>query len=205
MTGNSGPFTGSDCLFQGLYRHGYFKNRHGYFPNPSVCPRIGKMMPISCPEKTAFGTVWAGGNPENGLRDAGTGRTGVLDRTRIRSSLSSHGGLREKKPSTGSVYLPGRPDRHGFSKNRHGYFSNPSVCARIGGLMPLACPKKAAFGTVWAGDNSENGLQVVAGVGAGKPGSPPGSPPYRREEDRTHPGHRTGWTNDEYKSETGGI
>jgi hypothetical protein len=159
------------------------------------------MMPISCPEKTAFGTVWAGGNPENGLLDAGTGRTGILDRTRILSSTRGQGGLREKKPSTGSVYLPGRLDRHGFSKNRHSYFSNPSVCARIGGLLPIVCPKKAVFGTVWTVDNSENGLQVVAGVGVRKPGSPP----YRREEDRTHPGYRTGWTNDEYKSETGGI
>jgi hypothetical protein len=201
MTGESGHFTGSDWHSQMTNRHGFPKNRHSYFKNPSICPLISGMMPMACPEKAAFGTVWREDNSENGLQSAGTGRTGVLDRTRILSSTRGHGELREKKPFTGSVYHPGRPNRHGFWKNRHCYFSNPSVCARIGGLLPVLCPKKAVFSTVWTADNSENGLQVVAGVGAGKPGSPP----YRQEEDRNHPGHRTGWTNDEYKSETGGI
>jgi hypothetical protein len=52
-------------------------------------------------------------------------------------------------------------NRHGFSEIRHGYFTNPSICPLISGMMPIACPEKAAFGTVWTGDSSENGLQYA--------------------------------------------
>ena len=64
---------------------------------------------------------------------------------------------------TGSVCLSRRSDRHGSPKNRHSYFTNPSICPLISGMMPRACPEKAAFGTVWREDNSQNGLQYAGG------------------------------------------
>jgi len=187
------PKSGSDSPSRGLHRHGFPKNRHGYFTNPSICPRIGRMKPATCPEKAVFGTVWTEDNSQNGLQYAGTGRTGVLDRTRILSSTRGHGELREKKPFTGSVYHPGRPNRHGFPKNRHSYFTNPLICPRIAGMMPIACPKKAAFGTVWTGDSSENGLQYAGRKDTGDWGQIP----IRMEREFRGPGYRAGRKNDE--------
>jgi hypothetical protein len=34
-------------------------------------------------------------------------------------------------------------------------------------MMPIACPEKAAFGTVWTADNSQNGLQYAGRKGTG--------------------------------------
>ena len=71
--------------------------------------------------------------------------------------------MRESGPESGSVCLSRRPDRHGFPKNRHSYFTNPSICPRIGRIKPAVCPEKSAFGTVWRDDNSQNGLQYAGG------------------------------------------
>jgi hypothetical protein len=60
---------------------------------------------------------------------------------------------------TGSDWLSRRTNRHGFPKNRHGYFANTSVCPRIGGTGPAACPKKAAFSEVIAADNLRDGVK----------------------------------------------
>jgi|GEM_PF-2407583 len=69
---------------------------------------------------------------------------------------------------TGSDWHFRTTNRHGFPENRHGYFKNPSICPRFDGIMPIACPEKAAFGTVTGADNSENGLQYVQYAGTGK-------------------------------------
>ena len=69
--------------------------------------------------------------------------------------------MRKSGPESGSVCLARRSDRHGFLKNRHSYFTNPPICPRIGRIKFAACPEKAAFGTVWREDNSQNGLQPV--------------------------------------------
>jgi hypothetical protein len=63
---------------------------------------------------------------------------------------------RESGHFKGSDCLPWGPDRHGFPKNRHGYFSNPSVCPRIGGLEPAACHKKALFSAVLTDDHGHD-------------------------------------------------
>ena len=65
------------------------------------------------------------------------------------------------RPVTGPDWLSLRTNRHGFPENRHGYFENPSICPRIGGIVPRACPEKAAFGTVWTRDNFRDGLLSV--------------------------------------------
>jgi len=152
MMRKSGPESGSVCLSRRTDRHGFPKNRHGYFTNPSVCPRIDGMMPATCPEKAAFGTVRRADNLRDGVQYAGTEETGVLDRSPIRICPEGHGEPKESGPESGSVCLSRRSDRHGFLKNRHGYFTNPSICPRIDRIKPAACPEKAAFGTVWTGD-----------------------------------------------------
>ena len=178
MMRKSGPESGSVCLSRRSDRHGFSKNRHGYFTNPSVCPRIGRIKPATCPEKAAFGTVWRADNSQNGLqpvvirknpcfsskfgirhyrrpiplrknpcfssefgirpdrRTLTYKKVGVLDRSPIRICPGGHGEPKESGHFTGSVCLSRRPDRHGFSKNRHGYFTNPLICSRIAGMIP---------------------------------------------------------------------
>ena len=62
---------------------------------------------------------------------------------------------------TGSDCLPMRPDRHGFPKNRHGYFTNTSIWTRIDGMEPVKCLKKTAFSAVIAADNLRDELQYA--------------------------------------------
>jgi hypothetical protein len=156
MTGESGPFTGSDWPSRGLYRHGFLKNRHSYFTNPSFWPRIGEMKPIVLPEKAAFGAVMAANNRRDGLEYAGTEKTWILDHARIPGC--SGGGSEPGKTGLvpGSDCLPLKPDRHGFRKNRHGYFTNPEVLPRIGRTEPAAGPEKALCSAVTAGDPDIN-------------------------------------------------
>jgi hypothetical protein len=165
MTGESGHFTGSDWHSGMTNRHGFLENRHSYFTIPSICPRISGMMPIACPEKAAFGTVWRQDNSQNRLQPVMTGNTGILDHVPIRISLGGHSEPKETEPESGSDSPSMALHRHGFSENRHGYFTNPSICPRISGMMPIACPEKAAFGTVMGTDNFENGLQYVQYAG----------------------------------------
>jgi len=171
----SGHFTGSVWL-------SCRTNRHGYFTNPSDCPRIVGMIPVGCPEKAAFSTVWMAGIFRDLLEYAGTrknacfswkfgicherqtltyGKRRILDHTLIRRCPEGHGEPKETEPESGSVCLSQRPDRHGFPDNRHGYFTNPSICFRIGGMMPSPCPEKAAFGTVWRADNFRHLLEYA--------------------------------------------
>ena len=69
--------------------------------------------------------------------------------------------MRKSGPESCSDWHSRRSDRHGFLENRHSYFTNPSICPRIGRIKLAACPEKAAFGTVWREDISQNGLQPV--------------------------------------------
>jgi hypothetical protein len=98
MTGESGHFTGSDWHSRATKRHGFLKNRHGFFTNPLICSRISGMMPIACPEKEAFGTVWAADISQNGLQPVMTRKMGVLDHIPIRISLEGHHEPEETEP-----------------------------------------------------------------------------------------------------------
>ncbi len=102
----------------------------------------------------------------------------------------------------GSDWHSRTTNRHGFSENRHGYFTNPSICPLFSGMMPIACPEKAAFSTVRRADNSRNGLQPARWEGTGGPdqlsrrrAGPVGEPPA--DARRTGQGGRT--TNTIYK------
>ena len=100
MTGESGHFTGSDWHSQMTNRHGFPKNRHSYCTNPLICSRITGMIPLTCPEKAAFGTVWREDNSQNGLQPV------VI---RKNSCFSSKSGVRHyRRP------IPLRKN-HGFS------------------------------------------------------------------------------------------
>jgi len=235
MMRESGPESGSVCLSRRSDRHGFPKNRHSYFTNPSICPRIGRIKLAACPEKAAFGTVWTEDNTQNGLqpvvirknscfssksgvrhyrqpiplrknygfswkfgirpdrRTLSYKKVGFLDRSPIRICPEGHGEPRESGYFTGSVCLSRRSDRHGFLKNRHGYFTNPSICPRIGRIKLAACPEKAAFSTVWTEDNSQNGLQYAGRKDTGDWGQIP----IRMEREFRGPGYRAGRKNDE--------
>ena len=196
MTGESGHCTGSVCPFRRTNRHGFPENRHGYFANLSICSLFGGIMPITCPEKAAFGTVWREDNSQNGLQPVMTRNTGILDHIPIRISP---GGPREPEETgieSGSICLFRTTNRHGFPENRHGYFTNPSIYPRIGGMILLPWPEKAAFSTVTGADNLQNGLQYAQSARRRETGDmdqiPYGMRDYRGPE------HRTDWTNDEY-------
>jgi hypothetical protein len=193
MTGESGHCTGSYCPFRRTNRHGFPENRHGYFANPSICPLFGGIMPIACPEKAAFGTVMGADNSQNGLQYVMTRNTGILDHVPIRISPGGHYERDETGPESGSDWLSRRVNRHGFLENRHGYFTNPSICPRIDCMMPTACPEKAAFSTVWREDNSQNGLQYAERMGTGDWGQFP----LRMEREYRGPGYRAGRKNNE--------
>jgi hypothetical protein len=173
MTGKSGPFTGSDCLPMGPDRHGSLKNRHGYFTNPLIWPRIGRKEPTGCPKKALFSAVIAADNPRVGMQYARTRKnhsifwkfgirecqriltyreTGILDLIRIPGCSGGRSEPGKTKPESGSDCLPMGQDRHGFLKNRHGYFTNPSFWARIDGMESVMRSKKALFSTVTADD-----------------------------------------------------
>jgi hypothetical protein len=146
------------------------------------------MVPVTCPEKAAFGTVWKADNFPDVVKYAGTERTGILDHPPIQGCPESHDELREKKPVTGSDWLSLRINRHGFPENRHGYFTNPSICPRIGGIVPRACPEKAAFSTVWKADNFRDGLLSVGMRETGITGLIPHHRSGVRRKDEPMPG-----------------
>jgi hypothetical protein len=217
MMRKSGSKSGSVYLSRRINRHGFLKNRHSYFTNPLICPRIGVIMPIACPEKAAFGTVWNADNSQNGLQPVGIRKNHcfswkfgirperrtltyrkveVLDHVPIRISLGGHSELEETEPESGSDSSSMGLHRHGFTENRHGYFTNPSICPRIGGMISAACPEKAAFGTVWNADNSQNGLQYVQYAGRKGTGDLD-QLPFRTEGEYRGLEHRMDWKNDE--------
>jgi hypothetical protein len=70
---------------------------------------------------------------------------------------------------------------------------NPSICPRIGRIKPATCPEKAAFGTVWTEENSQNGLQYAGRKDTGDWGQIP----IRMERECRGPGYRAGRKNDE--------
>jgi hypothetical protein len=149
------------------------------------------MMPIACPEKAAFGTVWKEDNSQNGLQPVVTKKVGFFDHIPIRISLGGHSEPKETEPKSGSDSPSRGLHRHGFLKNRHSYFTNPLICSRIAGMIPLTCPEKAAFGTVWTEDNSQNGLQYAGRKDTGDWGQIP----IRMEKVCRGPGFRAGRKN----------
>jgi len=94
---------------------------------------------------------------------------------------------------TGSDWHSRTTNRHSFLKNRHSYCTNPLICSRITGMIPLTCPEKAAFGTVRTEDNCQNGLQYAGRKDTGDGGQIP----IRMERECRGPGYRAGWKNDE--------
>lgn len=177
MREESGRFTGSVCPSGGSYRHGFCKNRHGYFQDPSIWARIAGNMRVTGPEKALFGIVIREDNSRDRLQHVGTWKnhgfswksgirlsrwtltyreTGVVDQALIGGIPGADHEPGKKEPVTGSDSLPGRQYRHSFMKNRHGYLRNPAIWRRIDGMGRVSGLEKALFGTVTGSDRFSN-------------------------------------------------
>lgn len=76
LTGEKKPILGSNYPFFGTDRPLFFENRPLSFTDRLIWPRIGCLMPLTCPEKTAFSTFCVADNSKNGLYvEGGGGRT----------------------------------------------------------------------------------------------------------------------------------
>jgi len=163
MTGETGHFTGSDCLKPGFDRHGFWKNRHGYFPISAIRVRIGGSGLTACPEKPVFSIVPAQDRPEPVLGYGVSKEPLVSDPA---CPFGSPGAKGKSGACTGSVSRKMRYDRHGFPGNRHGYFTISPIQARNGRSGLATGPEKTRFGTVSVKDSLEQGLLCAGSTGA---------------------------------------